>query len=428
MMNTIISIFTCVFESVMYFSLLSTYTQLKEKFSRCSVFIGIAILSLLIYISNNFFSFGMWNAAGIIASIFIMSFMYECHIAIRLIISTFGVFLSATVEIITLFSMAYLSNVSSADIINIDELRILGTVLSKILSFAAFKFVCSKGKNKVQKTNTYWAMFFLTFLTSALSVFLFFNLSYNSPDKSLNNITAICSVGLLISNFFVLYLFEHMTKQSEIINKQKIFEQQLKSQSKHFDEILFTQKQLRKFKHDISNHLTALVGYFKKNSNDEGIEYIKKLEASLKESNNSISTGNIALDAIIETKQTVAESKGIVFSSQLQLYAGIKIDPIDLCVIFGNALDNAIEACEKIEDFEKHITLHIVYNKDSLICKVSNSCIPNEKQILSTTKNDIQNHGFGIDNIKAALSNYNHIFNIKQEKSEFMLSFVIFDV
>lgn len=427
-MNTIISIFTCVFESMMYFLLLNTYTQLKEKYSKGSTFIGMAILALLIYISNNFFSFGMWNAVGIIVSIFIMSFMYECHIAIRLIIATFGVFLSAAVEIITLFSIAYLSNVSSADIINIDELRILGTVLSKILSFVAFKLVCSKGKNKVQKSNTYWLMFFLTFLTSALSVFLFFNLSYNNPDKSLNDITAICSVGLLISNFFVLYLFEHMTRQAEIINKQKIFEQQLKSQSKHFDEILFTQNQIRKFKHDVSNHLTALVGYFKNGNNHDGIEYIRKMESNLEESNNFTSTGNIALDAIIGTKQAIAESKGIVFSSHLQLYAGIKIEPIDLCVIFGNALDNAIEACEKIENSQKHITLNIVYNKDSLICKVSNSCIPNEKQILSTTKYDAQNHGFGLDNIKAALSNYKHVFNIKQRESEFTLSFVIFDV
>lgn len=428
MMNTIISVFTCVFESAMYFSLLNTYTLLKDKYSKHTTFVGVAILSLLIYISNNLFNFGIWNAVGIIISIFIISFMYESHIAIRLIIATFGVFLSATVEIITLFSMAHFSNVSSADIINIDELRILGTVLSKILSFIAFRLVCSKGKNKVQKSNTYWIMFFLIFLTSALSVFLFFNLSYNNPVKSLNDITAICSVGLLISNFFVLYLFEHMTRQSEIINNQKIFEQQLKSQSKHFDEILFTQNQIRKFKHDLSNHLTALAGYFKTNNYNEGIEYLEKMEASLKESNNHISTGNIALDAIIGTKQLLAESKGISFTSHLQLYAGIKIEPLDLCVIFGNALDNAIEACEKIEDAEKHIAIHIVYNKDSLICKISNSCIPNDKIILSTTKKDTQNHGFGLGNIKSALSHYNHVFNTKQENSEFILSFVIFNV
>lgn len=61
-----------------------------------------------------------------------------------------------------------------------------------------------------------------------------------------------------------------------------------------------------------------------------------------------VDTGNPALDAIISAKQAVVAQKGIAFHYQLQIPKQLPIAPEDICVIFGNALDNAIEACEHV--------------------------------------------------------------------------------
>ena len=137
-------------------------------------------------------------------------------------------------------------------------------------------------------------------------------------------------------------------------------------------------------------------------------------------------TGNVAFDAIISTKRTFAESKGIEFVTNIQIPEKLNIEAIDLCVIFGNALDNAIEACEKFTDVRRYISLSAVYDEQQLICKIVNSAIkPNDT--LNTTKPDKNNHGFGIENIKQALSKYNHVMKIDQSNGEFVLSFVIFN-
>ena len=102
------------------------------------------------------------------------------------------------------------------------------------------------------------------------------------------------------------------------------------------------------------------------------------------------------------------------------------VDAIDICIIFGNALDNCIEACDKIENGPKKISVSIIYEDESLICKIVNTAIKSNSRFLHTTKSDNINHGFGIGNIESALEKYKNICRFKQSDTEFILSFVIF--
>ena len=103
----------------------------------------------------------------------------------------------------------------------------------------------------------------------------------------------------------------------------------------------------------------------------------------------------------------------------------LDLDAVDLCVIFGNALDNAIEACEKLEN-HRMINISAIYDDNQLICKIANTALQGTSN-LQTTKADKENHGFGLDNIKQALSKYNHVVKIEHADNEFVLSFIIFN-
>ena len=138
-----------------------------------------------------------------------------------------------------------------------------------------------------------------------------------------------------------------------------------------------------------------------------------------------IDTGNTAFDAIISAKKVLAESKNIDFALKIQIPEKLQVDAVDLCVIFGNALDNAIEACEKLET-QKIINVSAIYDDNQLICKITNTALTSTSD-LQTTKSDKENHGFGLDNIKQALSKYNHVVKIEHADNEFVLSFIIFN-
>ncbi|WP_156332257.1 ATP-binding protein, partial [Clostridium paraputrificum] len=103
----------------------------------------------------------------------------------------------------------------------------------------------------------------------------------------------------------------------------------------------------------------------------------------------------------------------------------IKIDPVDWCIIFGNALDNAIEACEKVEDNRKFISLKLLSRSNTFIVKIINSSendfIIEEKKYLTTKKNK-EEHGIGMDNIRKSIEKYDGILNTRYEKSLFEIS------
>lgn len=241
----------------------------------------------------------------------------------------------------------------------------------------------------------------------------------------LTGMMAIVMANIFAYGFFVKLNRDYETNLHHKIQKHQ-YEQQIISQTKHLDEILVMQKKLRAFRHDIQNHFIAISGYFSSAEYQAGIDYINGIKDFISDEPESVDTGNVAFDAIISTKRTVAESKGIEFVTNIQIPEKLNIEAIDLCVIFGNALDNAIEACEKLTDDRRYISLSAVYDEQQLICKIVNSAIkPNET--LNTTKPDKNNHGFGFENIKQALSKYNHVMKIDQSNGEFVLSFVIFN-
>ena len=256
---------------------------------------------------------------------------------------------------------------------------------------------------------------------------MLFIFQYNSTASSIyNNLAVWCSCGLLYNTFFSLYLYENIAKQADIERKQELFKQQIKAQSKHLDEILISQKQMKKLRHDLINHNISLQAYFENQDYASGLEYLKSMNPNDMFSDNMIETGNIALDAIMNTKKSIAISKSIEFDTKIQIPEDIFVDAIDICIIFGNDLDNCIEACDKIENGPKKISVSIIYEDESLICKIVNTAIKSNSRFLHTTKSDNINHGFGIGNIESALEKYKNICRFKQSDTEFILSFVIF--
>ena len=107
----------------------------------------------------------------------------------------------------------------------------------------------------------------------------------------------------------------------------------------------------------------------------------------------------------------------------------INIHPWDLCTILGNALDNGIEANEKIEnENRRNIKVNINSYKDYLLIEISNPALFNpidEEGKLKTTKKDRENHGFGMKGIKSVVEKYNGILNYEYSKGEFILSIML---
>lgn len=428
MMTTMVNLLTGLFEAIIVMMFIDAFIDSNNEFTRRKYIFAIISLSFLINLSNLVLNLGLPNSIFMILSTFTITYIYKREIMMSIIISIISILILGISEIIVLFLLALIMQVSVKVITETNDYVILGTVFSKLFAFIIFKILCIRHrKHKMEKVKTsYWMLFLTISISSIITIFLIYRLQYESQSVLLYNLSVWCSVGLMYSTFFTLYLYERISKQAELERKEEIFSQQIKSQSKHLDEILITQKEIKKLRHDLTNHIISIQAFFEKKDYAAGIEYITTMKGLTQFVDTGIETGNAALDAIINTKKSIALSKGINFTTNIQIPENIFVDAIDICIIFGNALDNCIEACERSEIPNKNISVSIIYEDDSIICKIINTASKSKNKFLQTVKKDEVNHGFGISNIESALDRYKNVCRFKQTDDEFILSFVIF--
>ncbi|MDR2569629.1 MAG: ATP-binding protein, partial [Oscillospiraceae bacterium] len=149
--------------------------------------------------------------------------------------------------------------------------------------------------------------------------------------------------------------------------------------------------------------------------------YLNKLDEDLTSVDTIIKSGNIMLDAILNSKLSLAASKKISINAKAAAPKTINISDIDLCVTVGNLLDNAIEACMKIDNEDKRfIRVYIGIFKEQLYISVSNSAGPGVKKHSGrymTTK--AGSHGFGLLRVDNIIQKYGGYINRQNEVGVF---------
>lgn len=427
-MTIVVNMLSCIFEAIIILMFLDAYVDKSKEVNDNRYYFFVIALSAVIVLSNAILNLGLLNFVVITLSTFIIAFIYSKNIKRNIILSIIPVLILGIAEIIVVFFITLTSGVTVKQVVTVENYILLGTILSKLFAFFMLKFICviyKKNRTPAMKTS-YWMLFLVMFVTSVITIFLIFELQYENKSVLMHNLSVWSSFGLLYSTFFALCLYEKLSEQAEIEKRQELFAQQIRAQSKHIDEILITQRELRKLRHDLANHNISIKAYFERQDYKAGLEYMQDMDGLARVSEKVIETGNVALDAIMNTKKSIAESKEIEFEANIQIPENIFVDAIDICIIFGNALDNCIEACEQIENGKKKITVSIVYEDNSIICKIVNSAAKSNNKFLHTAKKDAENHGFGISNIESAMEKYKNVCRFKQTEDEFILSFVIF--
>ncbi len=195
---------------------------------------------------------------------------------------------------------------------------------------------------------------------------------------------------------------------------KKIIEYQNDLISKHCDEVENIYKQMRGWRHDYHNHIQYIKACISMGEIDKLTEFCDRLDEDLKEVDKVIKTGNVMVDAIINSKLSLALSKNIEVSAKAVVPTDIDIADVDLCVLLGNLLDNAMEACVKSEITEAYefnkpfIRVYVSVKGSQLYICVTNSTFGKikkfENRFLSTKNSD--SHGFGLMRIDKICSKY----------------------
>ena len=190
--------------------------------------------------------------------------------------------------------------------------------------------------------------------------------------------------------------------------------------TKHCDEVQNIYKTMRGWRHDYHNHIQTLLAL--NGDRERTREYLLNLNRDLTAVDTVLKTGNVMVDAILNSKLSLLGSKEIRVSARAVVPPALGISEIDLCVIIGNLLDNALEACMKQEDAkERFVRVFIGILKDQLYVSVTNSTcgfVKKSGRNYPSAKNG-EGRGFGLVRIDRIVKKYGGYLNRQDEEGVF---------
>lgn len=224
----------------------------------------------------------------------------------------------------------------------------------------------------------------------------------------------ILVAGLL---FLIGGLLVYIYKQRQMIELHKVQEKELDQYAVEVEAIY---RQMRGIRHDYRNHLHVMNTLTREKKMEELDAYIKQLNNELNQVDTIIQTGNTMIDAIVNTKLTLAKNEGIECIATAIAPKELAIEHIDLAIILGNLLSNALEATTKkaASNEEQFIRLYIAPMNETFYINVTNTMIENPKPSFFSLKR-VNKQGYGLSRIDQSVEKYGGIVNRKWEDSVF---------
>ena len=213
-------------------------------------------------------------------------------------------------------------------------------------------------------------------------------------------IVSICIfIALLSFSILKIWLPGYMVREMEQY-QNKLLERQ-------FEEIDNTYREMRGWRHDYKNHMQVLKIYVENRQWENARDYIVQMNEDLESIDHVIKTGNIMADAIVNSKVSLAKKKDIKLDVTAKIPKEIPMTDVEFCVVFGNIMDNAIEACEKLASFKKQFYMSVSNSTDQK---------KRTKKYLSMKG---EGHGFGLQRIDKIIHDKNGYLNRQNEPGVF---------
>ena len=235
------------------------------------------------------------------------------------------------------------------------------------------------------------------------------------------------SVVIAILIFVMILWVKNRILQEE--NNTLVMEEQLQHQK--YCEMIEVMEQNQELIHDTKHHFLIVQEYLKNEEYENLQKYVKQISDEFQRTVPKVYTGIKILDFILEQKRVVAQKSGIRYEIDTMLLTGIPTTEQETCALFGNLLDNAIEACCLVETEEKWIEIQIQQINQLLSIEVINTfetpCI-RKQGVFETIKEERSVHGYGIKSMRRIVDKYQGIITYEEKEKIFTTKITFFNV
>lgn len=362
-----------------------------------------------------------------------------CFVTIWMLYENIEILQRALRTILLLLTMILAEFVAMAVILNAVESAVYETIMDSVVYWfvclvltRACELIFLNLINKIyflEKKELSWrsALWHIFFLGSILTyLYLIVQSMYIDPaGRPVMKWTFWLNISfvilMLIGYYFFWQIYNEKTRQKMLI--EKLLQKQ-EVQLEYYQKITDYEKEFRKIKHDLKNQL-AIIGSLKTQETMD--HYREEIDRAFSVYEARVCTGNEILDALLENKIRYCEEHDIEMEIQADFKRGGFLELLDVGTIFGNSIDNAIEACMRMKSGEKRICLFVFEKDDFIIIKLQNTFdgIRVKGGKLISMKEDRKNHGIGLYSLEQTLKKYNGSYRYDTKDGNFQLMILI---
>ncbi len=423
----IIDTITAYIDWIIFFSIININGTKKISNIRYLLRVSIILFGMgLINISNMFPNTKI--VLCIVTGILFCKFSYENSIAKSIIMNLLFWLGLMFIEVISTGVVVILNNLDSIQSILTGNIyRIQAIFISKILLFMEL-ILLKYFKLSLEFKFKDVVLIGLPILSNIVSLLLVFGYNFNQNIHSKSNLIVLAFTVLLMiaSSIMLLIVIGKIVKDDKLKLEYELINERINLGHKNYENMIQAQEKLRYVYHDLKNHMICMKSY---DTKEEIISYINNLEFQINDFENLRNTGNKTLDIILNDKIHLCKKYNIEFEDSINISKLNFIKENDICAIFANALDNAIEACININDeIEKRIEVKATYINGFAVIKFINTKINDIKftgDRIKTSKEDNKIHGIGLASIKYIVNKYDGEVIVNYSENEFILKIMI---
>ena len=315
--------------------------------------------------------------------------------------------LTTFVNTAVLFGCSLLLQESVASFIQQQDIARIATVLlTKILYFFVGKILNGLLFERKNLVNWQWIVIGCSLVFSTVAGKTLITLSRDFPGIQMQEqkLMLLCVSCIWLMCLIMYFVVQQMSKDNQTKLEYELMKEKEKYSKESMEIIKRSNEELREFKHDLKNYLLPLQEAMETMPQSEMAKVWEKINQKIEDVQTLIQTGNSYVDSMINTKITLARSEKVdVKCTILSKMEGI--DDLEFCSVFGNLMDNAIEAERKVIE-KKEIIIFVEEKMGYLRLEIQNKIeksVLNENSSLNTTKKDTSSHGIGHKSIKRTM-------------------------
>jgi len=427
MAGLVISFFINLFDLGIFWYYFSTFQKKKQCHNAFCIFFVLflsAVWAWINRIGNPFL-----NLVALIVTLFLISLLFQGNVLQKIVeISIFiGVgMLVEPVGLVLLRSFQY--QFSEIKPYQYYFVTIIGELIRCNLIYIVCRISRLKGLRPSGLPKGVAGAIAMVFLLAVVNCCLIVVLSLESGTlKSLIMCISIL-VSIMLTYYVILYITERFTSLIRERHEDEIYLEEMRYQEIYYKEVEERNEYVQILKHDLKNRMTGLYYLLENGEMNQIKEQLGQMYEELGAVDDSHYSDNPVVDSILRMKAGIAKKTDILMKSSVFLPKKMQMDTGDIGVLYGNLLDNALEACQKVKKENRYIQIENKYVDGKLILIIENSKNSEKNPGLSTTKEDVYSHGRGISSVKKVVEKYNGTVSFSDKGDRFEAAVMLYGI